>query len=41
MMKEILRNGIITVSFKANNYFDDYKSGIISVEGINKANKAL
>lgn len=41
MMKEILRNGIVTVSFKANKYFDHYKKGIISVEGIDQANKAL
>lgn len=41
MMKEILRNGVVTVSFKANKYFDNYKNGIMSVEGINKAKKAL
>ena len=40
-MKEILRNGIVTVSFKANKYFDNYKKGIISAEGINKAKNAL
>ena len=31
MMKEILRNGIISVSFKSNKIFKKYKSGIISV----------
>ena len=34
MMKEILRNGVITVSFEGNKFFDAYKSGIMSVKGI-------